>query len=99
MAIWTNVFGSFLAVAFDAVGRDVVQERGLMSAGGAGADQIRMVAQQFFEDHLVAGDDGVGGSFEVAHGGIRAGGGFDVVRELRPAFEALGAGDDKLGGG
>ena len=66
-----DVRGSFLAVAFDAVGGDVVQERGLVTARGAGAGQVRVFAQQIFQCVEVAGDDGVDGLLEMVERGIR----------------------------
>ena len=44
-----DVGGSFLAVVFDAVGCDIVQERGLMAAGGVGAGQVGIFFQQIGE--------------------------------------------------
>ena len=58
-----------------------------------------MVAQQLFQSRDIAGDDCVGSTFEVSDGRVGAGFRFEVLRELGPAFEAVGAGDDELSGG
>src|SRR5215472_5236477 len=57
--------GGFLAIIFDAVGGDVMQQGGAVSPSRAGPNQVGVSAQKMLEGGDVAGDNGVGGGFEI----------------------------------
>src|SRR5262249_46969867 len=91
-----DVLRTHLTVVLDAVGRDVVQERGAMLAGRARPYQLRMLTQETRERGGVTRDDGQRRRFERGDRRGAAGERIDVQYELRPAQEAVCPGDDEL---
>jgi hypothetical protein len=63
-----DVLWSPLTVALNAVGGDVVKQSGVVGSQRAGGDEWRVIAKELPESFDVAGDDGVGRSFEAGFG-------------------------------
>ena len=73
-----------------------MQQRAAVFACGAGAHQLRMLAQQPPERGGITRDDGGDGCFERGDKRSRARQRLDMLRELRPTEEAMRPRDDKL---
>ena len=88
-----------LSEVFDAVGGDVVQQRRAMLTRRTMVDEAGMRVEEPAQAVEIALDDGVGGGFERR--GDRALGGerVDVMRETRPAREAVQPRDEELRAG
>ena len=88
-----DVLRRFLAISLDPVGRHVVQQRGIVLALRACADQLRPLAQQSLQRLLVAVHDRLRGGLV---GSARVREGIEVCAEFLPALESVGAGEHEL---
>ena len=61
-----GVFRRPLSIVLDAVGRDVVEQRGAMLARRAHSNEIGVLSNERFERRHIAGDDRVDRRFELS---------------------------------
>ena len=92
-----GVLWCLLTKAFDAVGRDVLQQRRLMLARRPGSYQRRPIRpKEPIERRHVSGDDGFDCRLELRQGRVRTRERFNMSCESRPALEPVCPRDQEL---
>jgi len=86
-----------LAISLHAIGRNVMQKRGVVFTRRAGALEFWILAQQPLQFGCVSGDDRVCRRFKSAGASTFAMQRRYMLRELRPAGKALAARNGELG--
>ena len=85
-----------MAIAFNAIGGDIVQQRRTMLSRGCGAGQLRIFAEHLLQTWKVAAHDGVGSGFESSGRGTLAREFHDVAGKFGPTVEAVQTRDYEL---